>query len=124
MDLLQSIKKCPYSDHLNSILNSKSETLPLKLHFVYVLSVHQFLVLRNVQLTLFSALDALYLSERQQGVYKLFARIVRPLWDGKLVQDFVVNEFGKTKTFVSCHPCCSFALKYIFDKKGILPCIH
>jgi len=42
-----------------------------------------------------------YHSERQHGVFKMFARIVRPLWEGKLVKDVMVAEDGKQRCFVS-----------------------
>uniref|UniRef100_F6TRN8 Nucleoporin Nup133/Nup155-like N-terminal domain-containing protein n=1 Tax=Ciona intestinalis TaxID=7719 RepID=F6TRN8_CIOIN len=33
-----------------------------------------------------------FYSERQEGVFKMFSRIVRPLWEGRLVEDFVVSR--------------------------------
>nr|CAB3264505.1 nuclear pore complex protein Nup155 [Phallusia mammillata] len=44
--------------------------------------------------------ELLYFSERQHGVYKVFSRIMRPLWEGKLVEDYVVSEGGKQRCFV------------------------
>ncbi|CAK8693168.1 unnamed protein product [Clavelina lepadiformis] len=44
--------------------------------------------------------DMYFYTTRQHSVYKMFARIMRPLWDAKLVEDYVVTEGGKQKSFV------------------------
>jgi len=40
-----------------------------------------------------------FYSDRQQGLFKIFSRIVRPIWEGTIIEDYFVTESGKKRSF-------------------------
>ena len=54
----------------------------------------------------------MFFSERQQGLYKMFSRYVRPVWEGTVVEDLFVTEDGKKRAFVSVVVCRCFVLSF------------
>lgn len=41
-----------------------------------------------------------FLSERHHGLYKMFCRFVRPVWQTAIVEEAKISEEGRTRTYV------------------------
>lgn len=63
-----------------------------------------------------------FLSERHHGLYKMFSRVVRPVWQTAIVEEAKISEEGRTRTYVGFS--CNFLYFEVYFKTSKLTLLY